>query len=424
MKPVLQVALDFIDMERALKIAEEVQKSVDWLEVGTPLIKSAGMDSVRMIKEAYPNKTIVADLKIADVGDVETEMAAKSGADVVTVLGNVDDQTILHSIEASKNYGCKVMVDLLNVPDIAKRAKEAEELGADYVMVHTGIDQQMVEKDLFGRLAEVSKSVSIPVAVGGGITLENVGDALKNGAGIIIVGGTITKSPKASEVAERFKLALGKGVNFKTEKKERDVVSLLSEVSTSNLSDAMHRRGEMNGIGPIVFKGKIVGKAYTVRAYPGDWSKTVQAIDKAEKGDIIVIDAHASQVALWGGLASRSAKSRGIAGLVIDGAVRDIEEIEELGFPVYARHVSPTAGEPKGLGELNVPIKCGGAEIEPGDYIVADQNGVVVIPKKRALEIANRALYVKEKEDRVKKEIDEGKTLGRILELGKWEKVC
>jgi 3-hexulose-6-phosphate synthase/6-phospho-3-hexuloisomerase len=90
---------------------------------------------------------------------------------------------------------------------------------------------------------------------------------------------------------------------------------------------------------------------------------------------------------------------------------------------VFARYVSPAAGEPKGLGELSIPVRCGGVDVEPGDYIMADESGVVVIPHKRALEIANRALYVKEKEERVKREIQDGKTLGQILELGKWEKV-
>jgi len=100
-----------------------------------------------------------------------------------------------------------------------------------------------------------------------------------------------------------------------------------------------------------------------------------------------------------------------------------VEEIKELGLTVFAHYVTPTAGEPKGMGELEVPIRCGGAEVETGDFIVADENGVVVIPKKRVVEVANKAAYVREKEDRVKKEIEDGKTIGQILELGKWDKV-
>lgn len=419
---ILQVALDFVDMERALGVAREVASSVDWIEAGTPLIKANGMDAVRQLKKEFPKKKIVADLKIADTGDVETEMAAKAGADIVTVLATADDQTIIQAIEAAKNYGCEIVVDLLNVEDLEGRAKRAEELGANYVMVHAGIDQQMVGKDVFGSLKRVVKVVDIPIAVGGGLTVENVPQAIAGGGEIIVVGGAITKAPNAKEIAKRFK-SKDSHMRNKGVKKTENIEDILERVSTSNVSDAMHRTGQMHNLNPISFEKKFYGKAYTVRAYPGDWSKTVQAIDAAEKGDVIVIDAHGSRVALWGELATRSALNKGISGLIIDGGVRDVDEIKKMKFPVYARCVSPAAGEPKGMGEMNVTIRCGGLEVNPGDYVLADENGIVVIPKKRAMEVAQRALYVKEKEDRVRKEIEEGKTLGQILKLGKWDKI-
>jgi len=420
---VLQVALDFVDLERAVKVAKEVAGSADWIEVGTPLIKSNGMDAVRRLKKELPGKIIVADLKIADTGDIETEMAAKAGADIVTVMGSADEQTLVQAIETAKNFGCKVMVDLLNVIDLESTARRAEELGADYILVHTGIDQQMVGKDVFDALRIVSEAVSVPVAVAGGLTLDNVQKAVSGGGEIIIIGGAITKSQEAKKVAAEFKKRMKSSGGKKTGGKAETVESILKKVTTSNVSDAMHRRGEMHGLRPISVKSKFFGKAFTVRAYPGDWSKPVQAIDAAKMGDIIVIDAHESQVALWGELATRSAVSMGIAGLVIDGGVRDVEYLKKSDFPVYARCVSPAAGEPKGMGELSVSITCGGIDVEPGDYILGDDNGVVVIPKKRAMEKAKRALYVKEKEERVVKEIEDGETLGKILELGKWEKV-
>jgi len=267
--------------------------------------------------------------------------------------------------------------------------------------------------------------VDIPVAVGGGLTLENAAQAIGGGGEILVIGGAITKAPDAAGVAKRFKKII-KDPKVKagaSVKKTHTIEEILTQVSTSNVSDAMHRKGEMHGLRPVSLTKKFFGKAFTVRAYPGDWSKTVQSIDAAEKGDVIVIDAHESRVALWGELATRSALSKGIAGLVIDGGVRDISEIRRMDFAVFARCISPAAGEPKGMGELGVPIKCGGLEVEHGDYVLADEDGVVVLPKKRAYEIAKRALYVREKEDRVKKEIEDGSTLGKILELGKWEKV-
>jgi len=142
--PVLQVALDFIELNRALKVAgESVKGGIDWVEAGTPLIKSNGMEAVRRLREKFPNKTIVADMKIADAGRVESEIAFKSGADIVVVLGSASDQTIKECVEAAKNYGGKVMVDLMEGSANLERAKEVEKMGIDFISIHTPIDQQM-----------------------------------------------------------------------------------------------------------------------------------------------------------------------------------------------------------------------------------------------------------------------------------------
>jgi 3-hexulose-6-phosphate synthase/6-phospho-3-hexuloisomerase len=101
MKPILQVALDFIDLPRALKLAgEAVDGGADWIEAGTPLIKSSGLDAVRELKKKFPRTTLVADMKIMDVGRIEVESAAKAGADVVVVLGLASDSTVRECIEA------------------------------------------------------------------------------------------------------------------------------------------------------------------------------------------------------------------------------------------------------------------------------------------------------------------------------------
>ena len=114
MKIILQVALDLLNEHRAIKIADEsVKGGADWIEAGTPLIKSEGMDIVRKLKQRFPNKTLVADMKIMDTGGLETEMAAKAGADVVCVLAASDDSTIVDALKSARKYGTKIMVDLI-----------------------------------------------------------------------------------------------------------------------------------------------------------------------------------------------------------------------------------------------------------------------------------------------------------------------
>jgi len=429
-RPILQVALDLLELKRAIEIAgEAIEGGADWLEVGTPLIKSEGMDAVRELKKRYKGHKILADMKTIDTGAVEVEMAAKSGADIVIILALSDDDTIAEAIRAARKYGCQIMADLINVSDPVKRAKEVEELGADYVNVHVGIDQQMKGMDPLEVLSDVAKNVSIPVAAAGGLDADRAAACVSMGASIVIVGSNIVKSRNVTESARKIRDTIDRAsekaeVQIKKKSLDDEIRELLMKVSTPNVSDAMHRARAMDGVYPLVRGKKIVGKAVTVSTMDGDWAKTVEAINVAGEGDVLVIKCSGDTAAVWGELATRSCLNRKIAGVIIDGAVRDVDDIRELGYPLFARKEVPNAGEPKGFGEINVKIICGGVEVNPGDWIIADDNGVMVIPKQRAYEIARRALEVKKSEDRIRGEIEEkGRTLADVVELYKWEKV-
>ena len=426
-EPVLQVALDFVDIERAIQVAEEaVAGGADWIEAGTPLIKSEGLNAVRALRRHFPNHVIVADMKTMDAGRAEVEAAAKAGANVIDVLGAASDATVRECVEAADNYGAEIVVDLIEVGDPVDRARAAEAAGADYIAVHTAIDVQMHGGDPFERLKVVANSVDIPVAVAGGINSETAARAVESGADIVIVGGAIIKSKDARKAVEEIKRAMLTGEIVETDLYKRvdleNIRDVLGRVSTPNISDAMHRSGELEGILPVTTGLKLVGPALTVRSYPGDWAKPVEAIDLAEEGDVIVIDAGGMGPALWGELATHSCIQKKVAGVVVDGAIRDTVEIRALGFPAFSRLITPTAGEPKGFGEINVPIKVGGRRIFPGDWMVGDDDGIVVIPKDKVVEMANRAMDVLEKENRLRGEIEAGSTLSQVAYLEKWEK--
>ncbi len=427
MKPILQIALDFVDLIRALKLAEEaVAGGADWLEAGTPLIKSVGLDCVRELRKRFPHHTIVADMKTMDVGRIEVESAAKAGADIVAVLGVASNSTIRECIQAGEHYGAKIMVDLLEVPEFLKRAKEIEQMGTDYLGLHTSIDEQMQGKISFEKISRVTQEVNIPVAVAGGINSENASKAVEAGAAIVIVGGAITKSENAQKATQEIKKAIDQKISIKTKLFKRvtdeNIRETLEKVSTANISDAIHRQEALRGIFSITSGAKMVGRAVTVRTYPGDWAKPVEAIDQAKEGDVIVIDVGGVGPAVWGELASYSAQGENLAGVVIDGAIRDVTEIRRMKFPAFAKIITPTAGEPKGFGEIGVPVNIGGTKVFPRDWIIGDDDGVMIIPVKKAVEFTNRAMDVLERENRIRKEIEEGGTLGKVTELLKWEK--
>ncbi|MCG3133298.1 MAG: 3-keto-L-gulonate-6-phosphate decarboxylase UlaD [Planctomycetes bacterium] len=425
----VQVALDFVDTSRALKCAREAAAGgADLLEVGTPLLKAEGLEAVRALHREFPKIPIVCDAKTMDAGRAEVEMAAKAGASIATVLGVASDETIQECIEAGRNYGIRVYVDLLGHPDPVARAKQAESWGAAFVGVHCPIDEQMAGKDPFERLRRVAKAVAIPVAVAGGIHSESAADAVAAGASVVIVGGFITKAEDATAATRKIRKAVDTGAKvattlFKRGGGEDEIRAILTRVSVANVSDAFHRRPPLPGLRAIVEGARAAGPAWTVRTAPGDWAKPVEAIDHAPAGSVLVIDAYGAPPALWGELATHSAIQRKLAGVVIHGAIRDTPEIRKLRFPAWATHVCPHAGEPKGFGEENVALRIGGIPVEPGDWITADDDGVVTLPRAHAVEFANRAQDVLEKENRVRHEIDkEGRTLAEVVELYKWEK--
>lgn len=427
MKPLLQLALDFVDLHRALGVAREAARGgVDWLEIGTPLLKAEGLEAVRRLRAEFPSLTLVCDTKTMDAGRLEMEAAAKAGANVATVLGVAPDATIRECIEAGRNYGISIAVDLVNVADPAARAAQMEEWGASLVGVHCPIDQQMEGKDPFTTLRQVAQAVSIPISVAGGIHSESAARAVQSGATVIVVGGAITKAEDAEKAARRIKTVLETGVAEKTELFRRggagDLRELLGRPSVPNISDGHHHMRVITGLIAVVPGVHLVGRAFTVRAYPGDWAKPVEAIDRAEPGDVIVIEAGGVPPALWGELATHSALQRRLAGVVIHGAIRDTPEIRKLGFPAFARQVSARAGEPRGFGEIGVPIEIDGLLVETGDWVVGDDDGVAILPRARAVEIANRAMDRLEMENRVRKEIQAGSTLAKVVDLYKWEK--
>jgi len=426
-KPILQVALDLLNEHRALSIAKDsVKGGADWLEAGTPLIKSEGMEIVRKLKENFPKKTLIADMKTMDTGAFETEMAAKAGADIVCILAVADDSTIKDALKSARKYGTKIMIDLIGAKDKIKRAKELEKIGIDYLCIHVGIDEQMIGKKPINTLTKIVQNTNIPVAVAGGLNSETVADVVKAGASIIIVGGAITKAKNVTNATKLIKKAINEKKPIKTNlfKKynKTELLNAFSKVSTPNISDAMHKHGAMKNIRPVKTGFHMVGRALTVLTIDGDWAKPIEAIDIAEKDQVIVIDVHGGKTAIWGELATWSAKIKGLKGVVIDGAIRDLDDLIKIDFPVFSKHISPNAGEPKGLGEIGAEITCGEQTVKTGDWIIGDDSGVVVVPQEIAQEIANRALDVKEHENSIREEIKKGGTLGSVTRVKKWEK--
>jgi regulator of RNase E activity RraA len=178
-----------------------------------------------------------------------------------------------------------------------------------------------------------------------------------------------------------------------------DLVRGFRGMASSNLSDAMGRFHFMDP-GIVSRTGfPLCGPAVTVNARPGDNLMVHKALEVAEKGDVIVVSTNGGTTsAIFGELMCHSALAAGLGGLVVDGAVRDVEGITALGLPVFSRSVCPGACDKDGPGEVNVPISCGNTVVMPGDIIVGDADGVAVVPQADAAQVLERVASLVESE--------------------------
>ncbi|NEN96735.1 MAG: RraA family protein [Moorea sp. SIO3I7] len=191
------------------------------------------------------------------------------------------------------------------------------------------------------------------------------------------------------------------GIGFRIKKNitrcDRKLLQKLSQFETPDISDMMNRLYTINqNIKNLINDQKIIGTACTVKVFPGDNLMVHKALDIAQPGDIIVVDGAGSTTnGIIGDLIATKAKHRGIAGFVIDGMIRDLPGIKEVGMPVYATGVTPIGPLHRGPGEINFSINCGGIVVNPGDIICGDLNGLVVIRQELAEELLEKLLSKK-----------------------------
>ena len=193
----------------------------------------------------------------------------------------------------------------------------------------------------------------------------------------------------------------------------------IEELSTPQVSDSlksiMNEYWVIPGVKPLKDEFKIMGRAVTINTPSYDWGTALKAINIAQKGDVLVIYSEEENNAVWGELTSKAAQEKGLAGTIVYGAVRDVNAIKNLNYPVFTRSIIPNAGEPLAKGNINAPIECEGVNISPYDVIMGDDCGVIVVPAEIFHQVMKEALKIKNSENELVRRIEEGWPLSEII---------
>lgn len=183
---------------------------------------------------------------------------------------------------------------------------------------------------------------------------------------------------------------IGNRIFTEIDRADRETVEKFRDIPSSNIGDMMNRlycmRENISRIGQ--HKKCMLGTAFTVKVPDGDNAFIHKALDMIEEGDVLVVDGNGcTSRSLMGEIMFTYASNKGVAGIVIDGAIRDSDSLDELEIPVYAAAITPQGPYKNGPGEINVPVSCGGQVVFPGDILVGDADGVCVIRKEEAWKI-------------------------------------
>ena len=204
----------------------------------------------------------------------------------------------------------------------------------------------------------------------------------------------------------------------------REVIAQFTSLSVAMISDSMYKRNTLTEEIKPAYKPftQFAGPALTVQALPGDEILALKAIETAEPGDVIVVaGAGQTRCCLWGGIMTTMAKARGVAALVTDGLIRDLEDVRACEFPVFCRGITPIAPVmDSGSGDMNFPIALGGVVIKPGDIVVGGEDGVVIVPHELAEDVITAVNFRVKKEQGWLERINQNKEMvlaGAVEEL-------
>lgn len=198
---------------------------------------------------------------------------------------------------------------------------------------------------------------------------------------------------------------------------DASLIERLARLEVANVCDAQRSFGAPRPTIQSIVPGlRVVGPAHTVKCYPGSIITVHKALLEAAPGEVIVVDGEGDERgALFGELMALQAKANGIAGIVVDGPVRDRAALLGIGLPVFATGINPRVGSNRRVGETQIPIQLGGVVVQPGDYILADDAGIVVVPAGQIAATVEATEAVAAKEAGIRKAIANGEKLGDLL---------
>jgi len=290
-RPLIQLALDSLDPNQTLNLANQTAPYVDIFEIGTPCIKHNGVELVKELKQRFPDKLVLVDLKTMDAGEYEAAPFYAAGADICTVLGVSGLPTIQGVIKAAKAHNAEVQVDLINVPDKVGCARDSARLGAQIVGVHTGLDAQAAGHTPFADLQAIAKlNLPVRISVAGGINQATATQVAKAGASIVVVGAAIYGAPSPANAAREIRELLDSNHHQYIMGKIASVLNATDKTFDARLTRLLDQSKRMFVAG--AGRSGLIGRFFAMRLMHGGYQAYIVGeivTPSIQKGDLLIV---------------------------------------------------------------------------------------------------------------------------------------
>lgn len=290
-RPLIQLALDSLDVNQTLQIAGLTAPYVDIFEIGTPCIKHNGVPLVKELRRRFPNKLILVDLKTMDAGEYEAAPFYAAGADICTVLGVAGLPTIAGVVKAAREHNAEAQVDLISVPDKVACARESAKLGAHIIGVHTGLDAQAAGQTPFADLQAIAKlGLPVRISVAGGINQATVTQVAKAGANIIVVGAAIYGSKSPADAARDIRELVDSNHHKFIMNKIGAVLSATDGTADNKLTRLLDKAGRIFVAG--AGRSGLVARFFSMRLMHAGYNVFVVGeivTPSVRKGDLLIV---------------------------------------------------------------------------------------------------------------------------------------
>lgn len=391
MKPKLSVSLEFLHLENAIFCAEQsVSAGVDIIEVGSTLLKSTGLTSIKVLRERFPEVTLVADMKVQSNVASEIKAIAGAGANSITISGNVSSKVWQQSLDVAKEHEVDVILDFRDLVRPQQYIDEHIPEGFHSIMLS-------LDKSSFALLQKTTSLLSTPVGVQGIEEEDAIVEAISLGASTIGIRFCDTKEKSIQEAVKSISAILSNAKRTFPKDPislhEEQLLQLLEQVSPSDFCEVSERPCFLENVYPVQKYTKVAGKAATLKVWPGAEMAVIDFLMKMEPHCILVIDAGGRGSAVWGQMATEIAIKKELVGVVVYGSIKDVNKIREKGLPCYTSSITPIIAKNQDSSfSENCPLKIGEVFIKPGDWLIGDDTGIISISKEHIFFKTDEAL--------------------------------